>query len=444
MMALAGWGVFAIVLLRRGSALAVRRADWPSPPSIRRWRLLGVPLFDRLLRAHGAGSESACRRRRSGLLFPTRWSLASYAPIVLQAATIAIAASFFTGRRKLILLAAILAGIGGIAAQSLFGDDFSIELVIQAQLWRMALAAGRDGRRGLALCALKLHSKGPRRPSRARAARPRRGSPMRNSSSVSARCAAALLVHFNAARLATPVATWPLSSSCGSAWRPMGCCSTRFTLKGSGHFFVEHSGEGSGRHGPISGTIGAISRFRSRPPRLHWPLCAGHLASFWPIEGLAALALAFAAWHFWDDGPRFRSSSTAIAIRRRLMQILAGQDGEILWLGGQTEAWFLTGRPQWASPQQGVSTIFSPKLARDWRDRTQFLIDQRLVEKEALAIMHNPSSAELMPCDERGDHAALRPCRCARLGRHAGLPGQTSFRPICSRNIGFRRSPISA
>ncbi len=113
------------------------------------------------------------------------------------------------------------------------------------------------------------------------------------------------------------------------------------------------------------------------------------------IEGLAALGLAVLVWQFWDD----RSAFQKLVDRNRhpdaLEQLLAGKDGEILWLGGQTETWFLTGRPQWASPQQGVGTIFSAKLAREWRARTQFLIDNGLAEKEALAISHNVSSAEL-------------------------------------------------
>jgi hypothetical protein len=115
----------------------------------------------------------------------------------------------------------------------------------------------------------------------------------------------------------------------------------------------------------------------------------------WAIGGLVALGLTALVWHLWDDRSAFQKIVDQNHHPVALEQLLAGKEGEILWLGGQAEAWFLTGRPQWASAQQGVGTIFSPKLAREWRGRTQFLIDNGLVEKEALAVTHNVSSAEL-------------------------------------------------
>ncbi len=152
-MALAGWAVLAIVLCvedRRwllAAGLAIVAAIIAG--------VLGLPLFDRLVRLMDPDLK-ALAESRSGLLFPTHWPIASYAPIVLQSATIVVAASFFDGRRRLILLAVILACIGGIAAQSLFGDALSLELVIQAQFWRMTWLLAAIGAVAMAICALKL------------------------------------------------------------------------------------------------------------------------------------------------------------------------------------------------------------------------------------------------------------------------------------------------
>ncbi|QAY94927.1 hypothetical protein CWB41_03570 [Methylovirgula ligni] len=390
LMALAGWGVFAIVFCSED----------------RRWLLvallafaavfiaaaLGAPLFDRLFRVM-APDLKALAQTRSAMLFPTRWSLASYAPIVLQAATLIVAASFFAGRHRKILLAVILVGVGGIAAQALFGDYFSIVLVIQAQLWRMGWLLAAMGAAALALCALKLPQKGPAG-YLVLALLAAAWLAYDNLAGVVALSALALLVHFNAARLA-PIATWRVVVAAWVGVAVYGLLLNGLYIERFWAFLSSIPAQGPGGTGlfwnnrryialPIAAAAVALSlRGSSR-------LAAA-------VEAAAALGLAIAVWHFWDDRSAFQKLIDSNRHPPELMQLLAGRDGEILWLGGQTEAWFLTGRPQWASPQQGVSTIFSPTLARTWRDRTQFLIDDKLVEKEALAIVHNLSSAELMP-----------------------------------------------
>ncbi len=391
LMALAGWGVFAIVFCSEDRrwlfvALLALAAVFAAA-------LLGVPLFDRLLRVM-APDLKALAEARSGLLFPTRWSLASYAPVTLQAATLVVAASFFEGRQRKILLAVILVGIGGIAAQALFGDYFSIVLVIQAQLWRMGWLLAAMGAVALALCALNLPQKGPSG-HLVLALLAAAWLSYDNLASVAALSALALLVHFNAARF-TPVATWRVVVVTWIGVAAYGLLLNGLYIERFWAFLSSIPAQGPGGMGffwnnrryiafPIAAAAVALAFVRG-PSRL-----------VLAVEAAAALALAFGAWYFWDDRSAFQKLIDSNRHPPELMQLLAGKDGEILWLGGQTETWFLTGRPQWASPQQGVSTIFSPKLARAWRDRTQFLIDNKLVEKEALAIVHNLSSAELMP-----------------------------------------------
>ncbi len=236
---------------------------------------------------------------------------------------------------------------------------------------------------------------------------------------MSALCAAALVVQFNAARLASVVTrrvvivVW----LCVAAY---GLLLNVLYFEQFGRFFASL---------PAGGPGGA-AYFWNNWRYIAFPIAAAALALAlaprarvtWAIEGLAALSLAALVWHFWDDRSVFQKLVDQNRHPTALAQLLAAKDGEILWLGGQTEAWFLTGRPQWASPQQGVGTIFSPKLAREWRARTQFLIDNGLVEKEALAITHNLSSAELpvvtVPAVGR---------LCARR-RRAGLDRRPRFR----------------
>ncbi len=124
---------------------------------------------------------------------------------------------------------------------------------------------------------------------------------------------------------------------------------------------------------------------------MHMPADAPHgMAYFWgrryvafPILGLAAAAglhapdlasrrhgnralgaaadrcrRALLGW------PRSRSKRCMDSAQHpaALTALLASRPGEVLWVDGLTEAWYLAGRPQWASPQQGVSSIFSAEL----------------------------------------------------------------------------------
>src|SRR5579883_98089 len=153
LMALAGWAVLGFVLCSEN----------------RRWRLaaaltvgallvgaaLGAPLLGRLFTVMSPNLK-ALATSRSDLLFPTQWPLEAIGPLVVQTASILVAASFYAGRLRVILLAAVVAGLGGIGAQILFGDFLSSLLVIQAQLWRMAWLLAALGNFALALCAIML------------------------------------------------------------------------------------------------------------------------------------------------------------------------------------------------------------------------------------------------------------------------------------------------
>jgi len=70
---------------------------------------------------------------------------------------------------------------------------------------------------------------------------------------------------------------------------------------------------------------------------------------------------------------------------------MASRSGEVLWIDNAlANGWFLTGRPQWGSPEQGVRTVFSRELALMWRERMQFLINERLAAKNALSALEVP------------------------------------------------------
>jgi hypothetical protein len=85
-----------------------------------------------------------------------------------------------------------------------------------------------------------------------------------------------------------------------------------------------------------------------------------------------------------------------------IIRLIDQRQGEVLWIGGLSEAWFFLGRPQWASPLQGVPTIFSSALAAEWRHRMQVLMDLRLADQKSFAPLSAPLSADVPRLSQEG------------------------------------------
>jgi hypothetical protein len=79
-------------------------------------------------------------------------------------------------------------------------------------------------------------------------------------------------------------------------------------------------------------------------------------------KGCAILLLA-AFFCLWDRRPPAERMVEASHVPPDIMRLIARRQGEVLWIGGMSEAWFILGRPQWASPLQGNPAIFSSALA---------------------------------------------------------------------------------
>jgi hypothetical protein len=71
-------------------------------------------------------------------------------------------------------------------------------------------------------------------------------------------------------------------------------------------------------------------------------------------------------------------------------KLINKQKGEVLWIDGTTEAWYLLRRPQWATSLQGMPIIFSAALASEWHSRTQALMSMRLADQKSFAPWSEP------------------------------------------------------
>ncbi len=388
LMALPGWAVFALVLC--GEDWRWRAVCAAGAALVLAGAFLGAPLLHRLVMVMDPNLK-AFAESRSALLFPTKWPVEFWGPVAVEAASLAIAASFFEGRRRTILIAAVFAGVGGIVAQALLGDMLSLLLVIQAQLWRMAWLLAAMGAFALAVAALKLWRQGPRGHI-VLAVLAMAWLCSEESALGALICLPALVLHFGARRISLPM-TWTMA-------RMTWIAAFLVALLWNVHYFLGYAHfVGAMPAGAPNGLDYFWTRRYLAFPILALALSAAFAARRTRLlrvaECLAALLLVAAVVRFWDGRAPLQKLIDAGHQPPELMRLIAGRDGEVLWVDGLAETWFLTGRPEWASRQQGVSTIFSRQLTLKWRERMQFLIGQGLADKNAFLTAHFPPAADL-------------------------------------------------
>lgn len=93
---------------------------------------LGLPLMDRLFTTIDPSLQSL-HESHNAFLFPSL-PIESFAPLIVQATTIAIAAHSRQGRGRWILAAIIVVGLGGIGISAIFGGWLSSFMIIRRSL----------------------------------------------------------------------------------------------------------------------------------------------------------------------------------------------------------------------------------------------------------------------------------------------------------------------
>lgn len=395
LMALAGWAAL-------GLAIAFEDKRWWFAAVFAAVALgvgayLGIPLLHRLFEPMDAELK-AFAMSRSPLLFPTLWPASFLGGLATQMVTIAIAASLYNDRRRLILVAMALVGIIGISVQAVFADLLSSLLVIQVQCWRMAWLTAAAGSFALAICTLELWPRGGiHRIVLALLAM----AWLAGADVVAAPllAAAALLLHF-----ATNGSQWHVPTV---AVRLVWLVAWLLALLLNAAYLAAYWNLLAGVPQEASVRLGSFwtERFSA------FPLCALLLFLMLPrgpsrlLTGCrcaAACLLVFGAASFWDDRTPMQKMVDRRAYVPELMETVAQRPGEVLWVGGFQEAWFLTGRPQWASPQQGVATVFSRDLTVTWRERITFLRDEGLADGNVLSQLSIPAAKDTARVSEAG------------------------------------------
>jgi hypothetical protein len=336
---------------------------------------LGLPLLDRLFVAPDPSLRSLYESR-SPFLFPSRWPGESFAPLIVQAATIAIAAHFQQGRHRLILALIVAAGLGGVAVSAIFGDWLSSLLIIQLQPWRMTWLMSAVGPIAFGVCAIGLWPRGAS--GRIILALLALASTFNTELQIAAAAATlALYLYFNQNRYESLLkarfvpAVWLFTLGISVSWQLR-------LFGGPWQYFLD-----------APAGYGCLLLILVRCV-LPLPLCllAAYFAVAKPpaarrLQVSFALSLFAAVIFLWDQrtpGQRMIETGHPPA---EIVQLIEGRKGEVLWIDGLAEAWYMLGRPQWATPLQGIPIIFSSALASEWRDRTQVLMNLRLAGQDS-------------------------------------------------------------
>jgi hypothetical protein len=396
---------------------------------------LGVPVASRLF-ARIDAEWLAVLEARNPYLFPHLWGLSALAPIVLQTVTILIATKYVDRHWRVILLAALAAGVAGLALAFIAGKWLPLVLVIQLQLWRLwwltavlaAVAfaiilprlwnAGGAGRTTLALLttawathdqvilagvgsmgALYLHVR-----SNDKSFDP--GSPIVACVFTVTLVPVMVLWVISINSLATILAVMPVD------------------------------------HNP--GYARAIATF-VQPLLILAVVLGWKLADRWrglhrPFIVAASIALPLAALLFWDDRGPYERVLNRAERQTALEKTIPDRQGEILWLTANTEAWFWLGRPNWLSGVQGASIVFSRPLAMLFAERAKFLIDLDLAGEDVLKPWAHATAAR---------YPTLTPDRLARVCQRSDAPiaiiapTETEVGPLPGMKASIWTAPVS-
>lgn len=383
-MALAGFGVFVVVrgleekhwFLFCVVALAVTIMGG----------FLGLPVWGRLFTVADPSLRSLYEQR-SPFLFPSLWPTESFPPLVVQSVTIAIAAHLQHGRSRWIFSAIMLVGLSGVAIAAIFGDRFSSLLVVQAQSWRAAWLMSLVGAMALGICAVELWPRGPT----ARLALVFLALAWSFNTQFGVAAPAlvvALVFYFGAKGLALAVNprlvifAWMFAVPVAMIWQ--------FRLFAYPWQFAMTAPAGYGDpsvifvRGYLAYPVCALGAY--------FAICRPRAVPF-QLTGFMIVLLS-AAVLFWDHRAPDQCMMEEDRPPPEIMQLIDQRKGEVLWIDGRAEAWFLFSRPQWASPLQGIPIIFSPALAAEWRSRMQFLMDLRLADQKSFAPWSEPQSTD--------------------------------------------------
>ncbi len=366
---------------------------------------LGLPFAQRLMEVYDPDWGEAITF--NAYLFPSQWSYATWSRLAVQSGTIALCAVLVRGPCRQLFAAVLGVGVAGLAITSLFGDWVRIVLIVQVQPWRATWLWPIFAAMALPLIGRRLW---------------RQGNAGRSALACLALAWAEPFIVLPAFGLAAAilVPTFRGSDAFGSrtTWFVSACAWTLVAGFECAHLFALWN---AAQSAPEGAHLSFLLIWRSQV--LFMPFCIGIVAALiglrhvptWTIAALAAIVSATSLGTV-DDRP---AHELALAERRPnpdLTRLLPDDSRSILVLNDPKTAWFLAGRSNWVSRQQGAGVIFSRPLAITWRERMRKLESWHLAHPFTPEDWHRyvlqdalrPSLADLdAACREPGGPSAL-------------------------------------
>ncbi len=406
-MAMAGVGTMLVLLAWRRDArasLAVVAAFVIAAGLAVVLGVAGVPLLDRLV-VRVDPDWLGMLTARSPFLFPSLWPASAFAAPVVQATTIALAARQATPARRRVLAAVVISAAAQLAAAVVLGDALHGLLAIQGQGWRGLWLLAVLGTFCLPLAASVLWQEG----AGSRVALALLGlawlCPLGLPGSLLV-CGIALALRARpgALPIRSEHATWVLV-----AVAAFSLLETALGLVGWAGLLGQVPWNGAPafvaalQAGLLVAPLWlAIAVWLLARPRRFGPALTA-------LAALAALAVAATTWDerassgLWGHADSFAAKT----------DVPGPHTSEVLAVGGFASSWFALGRPQYFSPEQGVSIVFSRPLAMEWRRRARVLGELGLVPGNVLRPWQPLSAA---------DHIAVTAAKLDALCRRDDAP----------------------
>ena len=357
----------------------------------------GLPVADRLV-APIDPAWLAVLKQRSAPLFVSQWPPDAWGRLIVHLVTALIAATAMAGPRRRIFLAVAAAGVAGFAVSAVFGDRWPMLLVVQVQAWRALWLLAVFAAAGLALAGGVLARSGAQE--RVVLALIAAGWMLVDAPAIAAPVMAAAL----GLRLMHQSGRSPIISPLVE--RTVFVATALLAVIWLSQRLVH-----------LAAFFAAAHRAGAHPG---WPYVLAAEAHVLPLVVLA-IALAGGAWKLsrrsltasailaagaaaaalalWDGRLPGRRMIDTSGRPAALAAALGPRPGPILWVGGDTEAWLLAGRANWANRMQAGGAVFSRDLALDWQARVQALVAAGLAAPADLA----PFTVGV------GEHPLLRP-----------------------------------
>ena len=313
-------------------------------------------------------------RLRNAYLFISTWDADVWSKIVVQAATLFIAARYVPPIWSRIFLCTLLVGLSGCLASFVGVDLLSSLLLTQIQLWRSLWLPAALAPVAAGVCLVAI----PRDDWRYRAA------------------------------LASLAAAWMTSL--------LAPTNAMMALTAVGLATFDHPGLGARTYKTVCLAVALIIAFAAvasarlaltflavLPSDMYMPTSAilqFSLAAFCVVGvawwcathcdpalrlcvALCLLTISTLSLARYDQRTPAKIDVDSGASKPDLIAMLASRAGEVLWLDGDA-LWYWTRRPNWSEPVQGAGLVFSRDLALTWHDRTKALVAAHLGEEDLL------------------------------------------------------------